>query len=238
MDVNYYWTLISFFVGWILNQKSITFDRFVHTLFVSLFFDSSCLLIFRLFFAIVSKEAALSIVKSRQFIFRQDPKGQKEKKVKTVRWKKKFILHRVLPPSSSIASGNTHTHTLERKLQNPPRVCVFYNRTTWKCFTTNTTNNRRQFFLKKINSAAKKKLVFLDVSFRSRSKPKCRVFLFLLCVSGKGENFPDGRDWRACISCVCVAVDLLRLYKIVRFLFFPRSRLSISFQVVFFFDFR
>lgn len=123
----------------------------------------------------------------------------------------------------------THTHTLERTT-NPPFECV--------CFTTEQREYAlllqklsSKIFSYKINSAAKKKTRFscrIDVSFRSRSKNQNVVcfslFLFYLCVGKGGAFFRQERLWRACVFrvCVCVcfsAVDLLRLYKIVRFLF-------------------
>jgi hypothetical protein len=129
----------------------------------------------------------------------------------------------------------------------PPLECVcFLLKTTEqreKCFTTNTKEKTFSpfVFLFKENNKSTQLLnsfffslfVVLTVSFRSRSKrkPKCRRFFSMLGVGGEVNG--RERDWRACISCVCVffsAVDLLRLYKIVCSFFFPRSRLSISIQ--------
>lgn len=120
----------------------------------------------------------------------------------------------------------THTHTLERTT-NPPFECV--------CFTTEQREYAlllqklsSKIFSYKINSAAKKKTRFscrIDVSFRSRSKNQNVVCfsLFLFVCRERGSIFQTGETMACvCISCVCVcfsAVDLLRLYKIVRFLF-------------------
>lgn len=136
----------------------------------------------------------------------------------------------------------THTHTLERTT-NPPFECV--------CFTTEQREYAlllqklsSKIFSYKINSAAKKKLVFLvALTFHFEADQKTKMscvfhFFFSICVSGKGEHFSDRRDYGVRVYFVCVCVCVFRLwiyYDYIRLFvsfFFPRSRLSISFQVV------
>ena len=105
-------------------------------------------------------------------------------------------------------------------------MCVFFLQKTTeqreKCFTTNTKEKNIFSFCFSLYNKSTQLLnsflifslfVVLTVSFRSRSKrkPKCRRF-FYVGTSGWGGERERERDWRACISCVCVCFSRPWIY--------------------------